>query len=460
MSGPPTSRDPACRAVPRRPVPGGIRFALTALAVWALLLALHPVQDTFWFDVGQRVDEVRTLPLSLSGAVQAIRLQAERHSPNYVRPVRAIQWLVLAKILGPSPQRFYLANVLSLGLAIACLMEIARRLGARAWVVGLCFAVSYVSVLPLIFIGFGFTLVFGFLGLLAYFANRPWGCFALLLIAGLSHETMLALTLVPLAHAVVERTPRQAAYVAAAVIPVYLGCRVVHAAIFGGASLWTSWGESAVRVGFAFASGGLPLEPVRALPWFPPFLRVRQLLSTGTGIASLAAVCAPSIALTALACRRVPGRRMLFYLAWAALGFFPLLLPVTTPEAYHLSVAVAAVFLLWASQPPSKVFVVALAAWLLVHGWARERLFYRDLPIMAEAVRALEAVKDDPRAELVNVPVQVGPHYAMLPDLGVRGCFVDPLWIWSSRTDGDLEAEKAAGRRIIESGTSFIRPCR
>mgnify|MGYP003349530458 CR=1 FL=1 len=30
------------------------------------------------------------------------------------------------------------------------------------------------------------------------------------------------------------------------------------------------------------------------------------------------------------------------------------LTPVTTPEAYHLSVALAAVFILWASQPLSR----------------------------------------------------------------------------------------------------------
>ena len=439
--------------------PSGRRFLFTVLAVWAALFLMHPAQHTFWFDIEQRLDEVSRLPFTLSGAAEAIALQARVHSPNYVRPIRAIQWLVLARTLGVDPWRIYVTNILSLGLAIACLMELARGLGANPYITGLCFAMSYVSVLPVIFIGFGFTLVFGFLGLLAYSRGSAWLGFPLLLIAALSHETMLALCLVPLAHAVVERTPRRPAYLAAAVIPVYLACRVVHAMLFGSAPVWTSVTGSAPRVVFAFASGGLPLEPVRALPWFPAFLRVRDLALSWTGLVSLAAVCAPAIALTAMACRRAPPRRVLFCAAWAACGFLPLLLPVTTPEAYHLSVALAAVFILWASQPLSRSLVIALAAWLLVHGWARERLFYHDLPIMARAVASLRAKRDDASAVMVNAPIQVGPQYAMLPDLGFRGCFVDPVWIWESRSRDGLEAEKAAARRILESGTSFVRPC-
>ena len=437
-----------------------MRFLLTALAVWAVLFATHPVQHTFWFDNDVLSKESSRFPLSFSGAVQSLQLQAHVHSPNYVRPVRAIQWLVLAKILGANPRNFYIANILSLGLAITCLIEFARRLGANPFVVGLCFAVSYVSVYPIIFIGFGFTLWFGFLGLLAYFSGYTWLCSGLLLVAALSHEMMLALSLVPLAHAFIEETRRRSAYLVAGVIPVYIGCRVIHVMLFGSAPVWTSWSESVIRVVFAFASGGLPLEPVRALPWFPPFLRVRELLLTPIGIVTLLAVCVPGICLTILACRRAPWRCVVFCGAWAAFGFLPLLLPVTTPEAYHLSVALAAVFVLWASQPLSKAFVVAMAAWLLIHGWARERLFYHDLLIMAKAVDALERVRDDPRSVMINVPIQVGPHYAMLPDMGFRGCFADPLWIWTSRSDGGLEKEKAAARRIVESGASFIKLCR
>jgi len=436
-----------------------LTFIVTALGVCAVLFAIHPAPHVFWFDIERRLDDVTALPLTLSGAAQAIALQARVHSPNYVRPVRAIQWLVLAKTAGVDPRRIYVTNIVSLGLAITGLMEVARRLGANPYLVGFCFAVSYVSVLPVIFVGFGFTLAFGFLGLLAYFSGSAWLAFAGLLIAALSHETMLALSLVPLAHAVIERTPRRPALVVTGVIPLYLACRVVYAVLFGTAPVWTSWPETATRVVFAFASGGLPLEPVRGVPWFPPFLRVRDLLSSGKGMLTLAAACLPALVLTALACRHVSPRRSLFCGVWAAFGFLPLLLPVTTPEAYHLSVALAGVFVLWASQPLSKTAVVALAAWLIVHGWPREQLFYRDLPVMAKAAQALAAVKDDPRAVMVNVPIQVGPHYAMLPDMGFRGCFVDPIWIWTSRADGGLESEKAAARRIIESGTSFIRLC-
>jgi hypothetical protein len=435
------------------------RFLVTAFAVCAALFVIHPAQHTFWFDIEQRLTEASRLPFSVSGAAQAIALQARVHSPNYVRPVRAIQWLALARTLGVDPWRIYVTNILSLGLAITCLMELARGLGANPYIAGLCFAVSYVSVLPIIFVGFGFTLGFGLLGLLAYFRGAVWLGFALLLIATLSHETMLALSLVPLAHAVIERTPRRPAYLAAGVIPIYVGCRTIHAMVFGSAPVWTALSENVARVVFAFASGGLPLEPVRALPWLPPYLRVRELFLTWIGVVSLIAVCLPAVVLTILACRRASPRRVVFCGVWAAFGFLPLLLPVTTPEAYHLSVALAAVFILWSSQPLSRSLVIALAAWLLVHGWAREHLFYHDLPIMAKAVETLRPLRDDARAMMVNAPIQVGPHYAMLPDLGFRGCFVDPVWIWSRAAHEGLEAEKRAARRILESGTSFVRLC-
>ena len=56
--------------------------------------------------------------------------------------------------------------------------------------------------------------------------------------------------------------------------------RVLHTAVFGHAPLWTSWSESVARGTVSFISGGLALEPVRGLPWLPPFLRVSDLFST------------------------------------------------------------------------------------------------------------------------------------------------------------------------------------
>jgi hypothetical protein len=97
------------------------------------------------------------------------------------------------------------------------------------------------------------------------------------------------------------------------------------------------------------------------------------------------------------------------------------MLPIATPEAFHLTAALPGFFLLWAfafaAEPPSR----RSAAWALlglfvvVHGGFRFVLFHRDLPAMERPVLALQRIlrdgaRDGHAARILFVPAQIGGH--------------------------------------------------
>ena len=254
---------------------------------------------------------------------------------------------------------------------------------------------------------------------------------------------------------------------------------------------------------FTVLTGGLPLDPLRALPWAPEFGRLRDLVRAPAGLATLALVVAPAVGLVALALvasRETPAarRRISFCLAWLAAGTLPLMLPVGTPEAVHLTGALPALFLIWAESLAPRgdrrraalaAASLLLVAWAGVHVAARWMLFHRDVPTMARAVQALhevlaQAQGDGQRAHVAFFPAQIGAHYGMIPTVPAlypaagggcvrgdlsSGCLVEPLWVWSTlrpwpavpgacRTAGGLRVGPltAAVEREIEGSRAML----
>ena len=476
----------------------GWRFDLgVLLGGWALFVLLYPPPPFFWLDFSWVVYNLLPLPLTPAGMSEAIQWAATTQAPSRVRPVRAVEWWLAVKALGCGPLGYYVMNVLAGGLAVWAVTRVAVWLRASRTVgllTGVCFAVSYASGYFILRFGFGLAAAAAFIALAGSFRAEDLegirrrclmvGGVLLLLLAGLSHETFLALALVPLAHAAIVRRDRSAVLRAlplVAVLPIYAVARQLQAAVYGSAPSLVGGIVSAVakspgilmetpgRVFFTVLTGGLPLDPVRALPYFPEFARIRELILSPAGLLTLAAVAVPAGGLTALglraAWRSADGRRRLgFYLVWLGLGSVPLMLPVATPEVFHLTGALPALFLLWteglAFQPTRARAVtvaggVLLVAWIGVHGAATWVLFHRDLPTMGGAVRALhrvlaQAQVEGHRANILFFPAQVGGHYGMMPTVTAlypagpgagsaclrgdqpQGCLVEPVWVWSA----------------------------
>jgi hypothetical protein len=300
---------------------------------------------------------------------------------------------------------------------------------------------------------------------------------ALVLLAVLMHETYLAYTLVPLFYGVVvlrDRAASARALAPLAILPIYAVLRVLlvpaSASPFFGSVLAVAREspgtlvENSGRVAFAALSGGLPLDPLRALPWLPEFGRIREIMLRPSGLATVALVLIPTLGLVALALRvrgadPMARRRAAFYLLWLGAGSLPLMLPVGTSEAVHLAGALPALFLLWSeafATSAGRASLVAagvlLAAWSTTQLGARWILFHRDVPAMSRSVGAihrvfLDAQRAGERAAIVFPPIQIGGHYGMLPTVpalypdpaggcarGVRpgGCLTEPIWIWST----------------------------
>lgn len=469
------------------------------VGAWAWLLALHPPVGFLWAEYPRIVYTYLPLPFSLEGMKAAIAWQATVHTPGLVRPVRAIQWWLAAKALGCSPPAYFVAMAAALGVAIWAVARIAWHVTGRratAVFVAACLAVSYANAYSLLFFGFGLTAAAAFGGLAAYFRAeelegraRAWRhalAFLLLAAGGLAHETFLALALVPGAHALITRRPRAVmarALAFVAVVPLYALAGLLMQSVYRAGVLLAStprptvWryplallAEISGRGGFTVLSGGLPFDPLRALPWAPEFSRLREFALTPAGLATTAMVVAPCLVLTALALAAGAGdaavrRRLGFCAAW--LGFsglplvFPFLVPmpapVAAPEAFHLTGALPALFLIWAEAFRGRrgralaLGVVAIGLWLGIHGTARWVLFHRDLPQMARSVHALETVfaGADARGEEARVlffPIQIGAHYGFIPTIQplyptqaaracalgdrVPGCLTEPAWIW------------------------------
>jgi hypothetical protein len=195
------------------------------------------------------------------------------------------------------------------------------------------------------------------------------------------------------------------------------------------------------------------------------------MAATPAGLATVLAALGPGIWLTLTAVRataRDPEarRRVWFCAIWLGLGTLPLVLPVAAPEAFHVTGALPALFLLWTEalrrprgRGPIAVAAVVLAVWAGLHGAARWMLFHRDLPAMAAAVTSLHgalarAEAEGGEARVLFFPVQVGGHYGAMPTVAplytvrqgsetrcvrgdsVRGCLVEPTWVWSALDRG------------------------
>ncbi|MBI2156251.1 MAG: hypothetical protein HYU26_04980 [Candidatus Rokubacteria bacterium] len=471
----------------------GRRLDLAVLAgAWAYLFLLHPPPGYLWEEFPWIVYNLLPLPLSLEGLKAAVRWQATVHTANHVRPVRAIEWWLAAKTLGCSPLAYFVANALAFGAAVWAATRVAWHVTGRralAVFVGACLAVSYATAHSLLFFGFGLTTAVALGGLAAYFRGEElegrgrharWVlAFVLLLLGGLAHEIFLAFALVPLAHAVIVRRRRAAvvgAWPFAAIVPLYVLTGLVMDRVFqAGVSIIPPETaairfplkvlvEVSARVGFTVASGGLPFDSLRVVPWVPEFARLREIAITPGGLATAAAVMAPSLALAGLALAAgaadPPARRRLgFAAAWLAFSSLPLLLPVTAPDAFHLTGALPPLFLIWTEALRARrgralaAGLVAVVAWLGIHGAARWVLFHRDLPQMSRSVRALESVlaaaeRRGEEAHVLFFPVQIGAHHGFMPTIqalyptvagracaiGARvpGCLVEPVWIWSA----------------------------
>ena len=476
---------------------GGWRLDLSVLlGAWAFFVLVHPPPGILWFDYSWITYNLLPLPFTPWGLNEAIRWQATVHSSWLVRPARAVQWWLAVKLLGCGPLTYYVANVLVLGAAVWMVTRVAGLLTGsrvRGLVVGACLAVSYATVYSILFFGFALTATLAFGGLLAYFRSetstgvrqRRLQAAALLLlgVAGLSHETFLAFTLIPLAHSGVVRRDRAAmrrALIFVAILPLYAVWRSLLVSVYGGAPA-TLGGtllkfrdapavvENTGRVLFTVLTGGLPLDPLRVLPNFPEFVRLRELILSRAGLLTLALVGAPALGLGAAALDAgredvAIRRRMGFFLIWLLLGSVPLMLPVGTPEAFHLTGALPALFLLWTEglvlRPGRRTAVFSAAwglllLWMGIHGAARWVLFHRDVPAMAHSVQELHRVlaraeADGVQAGVFFFPAQIGGHYGMMPTVPAlypsdgargriclrgdepRGCLVERTWVWST----------------------------
>lgn len=98
--------------------------------------------------------------------------------------------------------------------------------------------------------------------------------------------------------------------------------------------------EHVARVLLALVTGGLPAEYVRILGLADPYTHLRESLLTVRGLGVLLILSAPTLLL-------VPRARSRFLFFWLAAGTLPLLLPVGTPESYHLLGTLPALFMLW-----------------------------------------------------------------------------------------------------------------
>src|SRR6266478_1760765 len=388
---------------------------------WAFLGLLHPASKVFWLKFDWVVYHYLPMPLTLDGARDAIRWDATVLYPLRPRPVRAIESWLSIKAFGCSPYLYDAVNILAAGIAIWAVARIALRVTERrdsAAVVASALAVSYATGFFLIGQGFALGAAPAFLAVAAFFeagARAGTGRIALIAagvvmlgLAALSHDTFAALALVPLAWAVIVRRDRATVLSAIPFVAVPLAVGLLARSgmpvtnytkqiwrIFS--AIHTAPEVVAVypaRVVMTLLSGGIPVDSLRALPYFPAFTRIRDLLVTPAGILTIVVVVAPVIGLTALgiAARRgaFAGPRILFGVAWLAVGSLPLMLPIATPEAFHLTTALPGFFLLWtfafAVQPRWRRAVAwaLFGLFVVVHGGFRYVLFHRDLPAMEQ----------------------------------------------------------------------------
>ena len=434
--------------------------AFGAAAAWVFLA--HPPPGLLWMDNSWVTQQM----LAAATPLDAVRFFADYHT--YARPVRALEWWVAARLLGDDPLAHHLVNGLAVAVALTTVVAIGTRLTGRrrcGLIAGMFMAVSYVTAYPLLHFPFAVQLALALAGLASYLraegAGAPrWGwhavAFPAILAAALAHDVFLAFAVVPLLYGlIVSRAAVWRPLVYLAIIPLYRLLQSGRSALPGFSGLLVPeepW-EHIGRVAFHLATAGLPAEVLREplLYGGAEFVRLRQLLLGPSGFLVVALSIVPlSIALI-VALRPPVDRQTVFCLAWLAAASLPLLLPVGTPETYHLAGALPALFIVLARGlvrlpgRPSLVIVSALLAiWAGVHGVLRFTLFHRDVPYMAAATQTLRRVLAEPGGRVVVLfPVgQAGPHYGYMPGPNAirRGsaCFLEPVWAWDPRVPPPL----------------------
>jgi hypothetical protein len=410
------------------------------------LWAAHPAPPVAWFDttyIAHRMLEAPSL-----GA--AMRFAAQYHS--YPRPTRVLEWWVGAALVGESSLGYHVLNVIFVALSLWAVVWVAESLTGsrgRAYFVGAAMGVSYVTVYPLLHFPYGVQLALAFVGFALLIAGSgPWMGFrmavgaASIVFASLAHEVFLTFTVLPwLYHRLVHPLPRWAVGASFAGLPVWVLTQVVvrSSSLPKGAQFDTGVVEHVSRVLVSLVSGGLPAEMLRLLPVAPPFTRIRESLVTGPGLFLLLAVGAPTLLLVPIALRRPWSGRVRFLVLWLLIGSVPLLLPVGTPESYHLAGAMPAVFLLWseafsgAGNALRAIAAVAVLGSMAMHAFARLETFHADIRLTGQVARSLRAVIHASPAPVVALfpPAQVGGHYGYWPALPAEGaCLLEPIWVW------------------------------
>ena len=408
-----------------------------------LLIALastlaHPVPAIYWGEYPSVVAALRDASIW-----QALQWQAMVHSPGMTRPARALIWWLGA---GWPPWGVGVVNAMAVSAMAGAVTQIAWVVTLGRWWAaigaGLAVLASYASVYPLLpFLGFGVSAALALVGVAWFFSGgRGWVCALWLLMGGLGHETLLALALVPMAWVVWVDGRRETwgrAWPSALVPAIYLTVSVsttAHPVWWPGAVPWTT----PARVLTTLATAGAPLEILRAMPWLPEFAQVREVVVMPWGMVTTLAMVIPPLILTWLAWRR-GSRRCGFLATWLGLASAPLLVS-GAPEAFHLTGALVALWVLWAMIPWRhwRWVVVLMALWAAPHLWARWVLYTHDLPVIARTVQWVEEAIEDAKArgivvKLAGVPVLVGAHYGQLPTIpGAAGrvCIQgEPRWL-------------------------------
>lgn len=431
------------------------QFILIAIIV-AALWATHPAPPEGLFDTAYVAHRFMT-----SAFGDAMRFYVGYHT--YPRPLRALEWWGATQLVADSAAGYHAINVLFVGLALWAVVLMGTSITgslARGYFAGACMAVSYVTVYPLAHFPYGVQLALAFLGFSALISGGKWrvglGVVGILL-ASLAHEVFLTFTLLPwLFHRLVRPLPRWSVAASFAGLPLWILLQFAlrPAPVPGGGFFNDGVGEHVSRVVVSALSAGLPAEMMRIFPVAPPFARIREVLLAGPAVLLLVAVSLPTaLALLAALSRPWP-RRTWFLVLWWLMGTVPLLLPVGTPEAYHLAGAMPALFLLWGegfdrlrhsagwwAAAARPVALVTVIVWMALHGYARIQVFRHDFQLVGRAARSLRAVVAASPEPVVALfpPAQVGGHHGYWPALPAQGaCLLEPSWVWRASAPPSL----------------------
>lgn len=427
---------------------------LSGIGLFVLLVAFLPMPRIPWFDTVYFVAQLR-------GKTPSDALLFFRAYNGYARPVRALEWWIAIQIFGASPLAYHLANVFSVSLATALIVWFVSRLTGSfrsALIVGFCWAMSYATIYPLLHFSYALNLSLAFCGLGAsLFAKTSWGraCGVLgLWMGALGHDVLLQFIVLPWAYSRwVRPLPKWIIWAPFAILPLWYFLKGT-----GSAGTYESSAiEHMSRVLVAIWTAGLPAEGLRVLGLADSHLHLRDALLHPAVLAGLLLLGMPMLALCYA--------RAQFLFFWILVGALPLLLPVGTPESYHLAPMLPAVFLLWVSAwkniPVTRrggkraillcACISAVVVWLPLQAVARWHTF-QDVRVLSTVAKGLLDRGYD-NAIIHHLPIQIGGHYGFWPGLPARGaCYVDPVWL-SNRTERLTQDTLSEGRRFLQHQT-------